>query len=108
VLNPDTNSDSDSLKSNGARWVSAKVQINQTGRRSRKRIKDCSENDRMENEKERNITNTTRVLKTDSYEIDWATERKLPINLYLELEDHPLNSTENTITEPTQKKRTRE
>ena len=32
MLKPDTNSDSDSLKSNGARWVSAKVQINHTGR----------------------------------------------------------------------------
>jgi len=36
VLNPETNSDSDSLKSKGARWVSAKVQINQTGKKKRK------------------------------------------------------------------------
>lgn len=32
VLNPETNSDSDSLKSKGARWVSAKIQTNQTGK----------------------------------------------------------------------------
>jgi len=34
VLKPETNSDSDSLKSNGARWVSARVQITQTGRKN--------------------------------------------------------------------------
>lgn len=51
---------------------------------------------------------TTKVLKTDSYEIDWATERRLPIRLYLELEDHPDIKTANTIIEPTQKKRTNE
>lgn len=32
VLNPETSSDSDSLKSNGARWVSAKIQINHRGK----------------------------------------------------------------------------
>jgi hypothetical protein len=31
VLNPETSSLSASLKSKGARWVSASVQINQTG-----------------------------------------------------------------------------
>jgi len=36
VLNPETNSDSDSLKSKGARWVSAKVQINQITKKMRK------------------------------------------------------------------------
>ena len=32
VLYPETNSDSDSLKSKGARCVSAKIQINQIGK----------------------------------------------------------------------------
>lgn len=36
VLNPETSSDSDSLKSKGARWVSAKVQINQIVKKIRK------------------------------------------------------------------------
>lgn len=49
---------------------------------------------------------TIRVLKTDSYEIDWATERSLPIRLYLELEAQPDRRTEKTITEPTQKNKT--
>lgn len=35
--------------------------------------------------------------------MDWATERKLPIRLYLELEDQPAIRTENTMKEPTQK-----
>jgi hypothetical protein len=33
VLNPETSSDSDSLKSKGGRWASARTQINQQGRR---------------------------------------------------------------------------
>jgi hypothetical protein len=49
---------------------------------------------------------TIRVLNTDSYEIDWATERRLPIKLYLELEDQPDRRTENTIIDPTQKNKT--
>ena len=35
--------------------------------------------------------------------MDCATERKLPIRLYLELEDQPAKRTQNTITEPKQK-----
>lgn len=35
-------------------------------------------------------------------------ERKLPIKLYFELEDQPDMSTEKTITEPRQKKITKE
>jgi hypothetical protein len=40
VLNPETNSDSDSAKSNGARWVSANVQINQIGKNTKKMADD--------------------------------------------------------------------
>jgi len=56
----------------------------------------------------RSISITIRVLNTDSYEIDCATERRLPIRLYLEFEDHPARRTAKTITEPTQKNNTRE
>lgn len=35
VLKPETSSDSDSLKSKGARWVSARIQINQVGKKIR-------------------------------------------------------------------------
>lgn len=66
VLNPETNSDSDSLKSKGARWVSAKVQINQIGIKKIK-SKEEKENDlRIENENKKIINITTNVLKTDS------------------------------------------
>lgn len=40
VLKPETNSDSDSAKSKGARCVSAKVQINQIGKNNKKIIDD--------------------------------------------------------------------
>lgn len=48
VLNPETNSDSDSAKSKGARWVSARVQINQIGKKNRNKIEDCVNNERIE------------------------------------------------------------
>lgn len=51
---------------------------------------------------------TINVLNTDSYEMDWATERKLPMSLYLEFEDQPEMRTENTKIEPKQKKNTKE
>lgn len=40
--------------------------------------------------------------------MDWATERRLPIRLYLELDDQPDNRTEKTMIEPTQKNMTKE
>jgi hypothetical protein len=49
---------------------------------------------------------TMRVLNTDSYEIDWATDRKLPIKEYLELEDQPDIKTGKTIAEVITKNRT--
>ena len=49
-----------------------------------------------------------KTLKTDSYEIDWATERRLPIKLYLELEAQPAARTPKTIIDPKQKKNKKE
>lgn len=40
--------------------------------------------------------------------MDWATERNLPIKLYLELEDQPDKRTGKTIKEPKQKNITSE
>lgn len=57
----------------------------------------------MEKEHTKINAKQSSVLKTASYEIDWATERKQPIKLYLELEDQPLTKTENTKEEPKQK-----
>jgi hypothetical protein len=46
------------------------------------------------------VTQINRVVRTASYEIDWATERNLPTREYLELEDHPEIKTGITIAEP--------
>ena len=43
VLKPETSSDSDSLKSNGARWVSAKVHNSQTGKKNKNKSEDWVE-----------------------------------------------------------------
>ena len=48
MLNPETSSDSDSLKSKGARWVSARVQITQTGNKKRKTGEEKDIKDRIE------------------------------------------------------------
>jgi hypothetical protein len=65
-LNPLTSSDSDSLKSNGARWVSAKVQINQGRRRKSRKGEEEKMKERMEKVEATNKSKTTKVLKTDS------------------------------------------
>jgi hypothetical protein len=65
-LNPLTSSDSDSLKSNGARWVSAKVQINQGRRRKSRKGEEEKMKERMEKEEATSNSKTTKVLKTDS------------------------------------------
>ena len=108
MLNPETNSDSDSLKSNGARCVSAKVQITHKGRRGINAREDTTNELRIEKDNIKTVTRTIRVLKTASYEMDCATERRLPIREYLELDDQPASKTEKTITELTQKNMTRE
>jgi len=48
VLNPDTSSDSDSAKSKGARCVSARVQMVQTGKKSKNRTEDWTKSERIE------------------------------------------------------------
>lgn len=107
-MNPETSSDSDSLKSKGARWVSARVQINQTGKINKKTKEDMDTHLRIEKENNKYLSRTISVLKTDSYETDCATDRNLPMRLYLELEAQPPKSTEKTITDPTQKNITSE
>jgi hypothetical protein len=66
VLNPETSSDSDSLKSKGARWVSARVQINQKGKQNKKTGDAITTADRIEKENNKNLIKTIKVLKTDS------------------------------------------
>lgn len=45
-----------------------------------------------------------KVVNTDSYEIDWATERREPMNVYLELDLQPASKFAKTIAEPINKK----
>ena len=66
MLNPETNSDSDSLKSNGARCVSAKVQIIHKGSRGMYNKEDITKELRTEKDKSKTVTKTIRVLKTAS------------------------------------------
>lgn len=66
VLKPETNSLSASLKSKGARWVSARVQMNQMGKRRSEKREDWAKRERIEKDIRINTNKTTRVLKTDS------------------------------------------
>jgi outer membrane PBP1 activator LpoA protein len=66
VLNPLTNSDSDSLKSNGARWVSAKVQMSQGRKRKLRTGEERVKKEATEKDLNKTKSNTIKVLKTDS------------------------------------------
>jgi hypothetical protein len=66
VLKPETNSDSDSLKSKGARWVSAKTQINQKGNTYIYIKEDISTKEKIEKEYTKQTIKTIKVLNTDS------------------------------------------
>jgi hypothetical protein len=66
VLKPETNSDSASLKSKGARWVSARAQINQTGKMIRQIKEFISKKERIEKEETYKTNSTRIVLRVDS------------------------------------------
>lgn len=66
VLKPDTSSDSDSLKSKGARWVSANIQINQTGNNKLYNKLLIEKKLIIEKEEIQKINITTKVLITAS------------------------------------------
>ena len=94
TLKPDTNSDSPSVRSKGARLVSASVEINHimvsghdgkiSHRCSWVVISVDSVNDPFISSTERRI-----IAKVTSYEIVWATARRAPISAYFEFEAHP-------------------
>ncbi len=93
VLNPDTNSDSPSEKSNGVRLVSARVVVNhviinigsiRTGGVS------CVENISSRFKVYIIIRGDRRIKAIlTSYEIVWAALRSAPNRAYLEFEAHP-------------------
>lgn len=98
VLNPETNSDSPSAKSNGVRFVSAKTVVNHIRDRGNSMINGhaiwfkkiwVKLNDVKT---KRNLKRISAILI--SYEIVWAILRKAPSRAYLELEDHPAPSVE--------------
>ena len=93
VLNPDTNSDSPSEKSNGVRLVSAKVVVNH--------VKNRTGNIRIKGvicfEKNCRIFKDLIIIRGEikirailtSYEIVWAALRRAPRRAYFEFEAHP-------------------
>lgn len=94
TLNPDTNSDSPSARSKGARFVSASVEMNHiivrghVGRSNQiffcVNISVLSVNDPF------NIKTDNRIIaKHTSYEIVWATARSAPNKAYLEFDAQP-------------------
>jgi hypothetical protein len=94
TLNPDTSSDSPSVRSNGARFVSANVEINHTiasghvGMMSQ--ICSCvviSEN--IVNDPFISITDKTMMARDTSYEIVCAAAQSAPIRVHLEFDDQP-------------------
>lgn len=94
TLNPDTSSDSPSVKSNGARLVSANVEINHIiarGHVGRRSHVNCWVIISVGRVKDPFIRRTERriIASVTSYEIVCATARRAPIKAYLELEAQP-------------------
>lgn len=95
VLNPDTSSDSPSVKSKGVRFVSAKAVINQVMARGHNSI--VSPNDirslivlKLRVARIISGVSITKAIVT-SYEIVWAILRRAPRSAYLLFDDQPLN-----------------
>lgn len=94
TLKPDTSSDSPSVKSNGARFVSANVEIyhiaakGQAGMRSQM-LSWVMLNVCRVYPPEKIITDKRISPRLTSYEIVWATARRAPINAYFEFDAHP-------------------
>lgn len=94
TLKPETSSDSPSVRSKGARFVSAKVEVyhittrGQVGKISQ-RLSWVTSKTRSENPPVRTTKLSRMRPKQTSYEIAWATARRAPIRAYFELEAHP-------------------
>lgn len=94
TLNPDTSSDSPSVRSKGARLVSASVEINHIMARGHEGINNqmCSwvviivgsVNEPFISRRDKII-----IARVTSYEIVCATARRAPIRAYFEFEAHP-------------------
>ena len=108
TLNPDTNSDSPSAKSNGVRLVSARFVINHIIANGE--IIRATHDKRLVEMIDISIWEWR--IKADSkmrdiltsYEMVWATPRRAPNRAYLELEHHPARKVEYTFILDTHKK----
>ncbi len=91
TLNPDTNSDSPSAKSNGVRFVSAKLVINHIINKGRIISMGQVSDFIIFKSIDLWIRRTDKIIRAidTSYEIVWATPRNAPNKAYLELEHHP-------------------
>lgn len=94
TLKPDTSSDSPSVRSKGARLVSASVEMNHIiarGHVGSSSQVNCWVVIRVERVNVPFISRTESrmIARVTSYEIVWATARRAPIRAYLELEAHP-------------------
>ena len=101
VLYPETNSDSDSLKSKGARWVSARREKDQRGAITI-RVKREKEDpiDIILYDLARTQDKITNVVNTASQDTDCAIDRNLPIKVYLEFDLHPEINANRTNMDP--------
>lgn len=94
TLNPDTSSDSPSVRSNGARLVSARVEIYHIAARGQvgmsSQIASCVMLKVWSVKFPERITMFSRISpRLTSYEIVWATARRAPISAYFEFEAQP-------------------
>lgn len=101
TLNPETNSDSPSVRSNGARFVSARVEtyhIMASGQHEKIRYRGSwviASVFRVYPPLRRMIDSRI-IARVTSYEIVWATARSAPIKAYFEFEAHPDHRMEYT------------
>lgn len=94
TLKPDTSSDSPSVRSNGARFVSARVEIYHIAARGHAGASSQILSWAVLNvcnvyPPEKIITDRRISPRLTSYEIVWATARRAPISAYFELDAHP-------------------
>lgn len=94
TLNPDTSSDSPSVRSNGARLVSANVEMNHIiarGHVGSSNQVNCWVVISVDKVNDPFIRSTERrmIASVTSYEMVCATARRAPIRAYLEFEAHP-------------------
>lgn len=94
TLKPETNSDSPSVRSNGARFVSARVEINHIMANGHVDISSQEYSWVVirvlrVNEPFISKIDSRMIAKVTSYEIVWATARRAPIRAYFEFDAQP-------------------